>query len=209
MNENKEQDIKILSKLFGQFNKDNIIEYHRNKLDINNRDSLKSFLKVCLVLEYANDYKIKDDRHFTSVKNWKIEELLEYKTFLQVEFETDKILNESNILLIEIINEIIEKNKKSESENIKKYRNDIFKNKYTSDLFEYLLENYINENKNKYSQIYRFLLNGLVCSQDKYRDYINEVANVKFSKIVEENHNEQLTLTDRKKEFEETYNKLN
>lgn len=136
----------------------------------------------------------------------------EINDFLQLSFirKINTFLELIRTSINDEVSQILEENNSEKLENvkseiqIKEFRKDVFRNSDFNDLFNYLIENYYNLNKGKYSQIFRYIdsLNGFICSQSYFIKFIKESYDVSISKILDENYNDNLLLKERHQEFD-------
>lgn len=199
LNENSLQEANFL--MIFENNKEAIYKNLKNDFSFLPHQSLQTYI-IFSFLNESNFYKSLDD--YFSIN--------EINDFLQLSF-IRKINTFFELIRTSIndeVSQILEENNLEKFENVKseiqinEFKKDIFRNSYFNDLFNYLIENYYNLNKGKYSQIYRFIdsLNGFVCSQSYFIKFIKETYDVSISKILDENYNDNLLLKERHQEFD-------
>ncbi|MFV0151114.1 hypothetical protein OBJ95_12750 [Empedobacter falsenii] len=199
LNENSLQESNFL--MIFENNKETIYNDLENDFSFLPHQSLQTYI-IFSFLKESNFYKSLDN--FFSQN--------EINEFLQVSFirKINTFLELISSTIYDEVFQVLEENNSEKLENvkfeiqIKEFRKDVFRNSDINDLFNYLIENYYNLNKGKYSQIFRYIdsLNGFICSQSYYIKFIKETYDVSISKILDENYNDNLLLKERHQEFD-------
>lgn len=199
LNENSLQESAFL--MIFENNKEAIYKNLENDFSFLPFQSLQTYIIFSFLNEH-NFYKSLND--FFSQN--------EINEFLQLSFirKINTFLELIRTTIYDEVFQFLEENNSEKLENIKseiqikEFRKDVFRNSDINDLFNYLIENYYNLNKGKYSQIFRYIdsLNGFICSQSYYIKFIKETYDVSISKILDENYNDNLLLKERHQEFD-------